>query len=214
MDAKKWDALYERIKAQQFELGARLPISWQSTSRTLKRAADRLYDCYHDATVRELQRAVDSATSGQRIEGARELKGAELEDFLDGQLISVYFLLIGYSVENLLKGLLMIKHPEYFKAGSKMTQIRSHDLVQLCCRCSISLEAKETELLEKLKVDIEWQGKYPVPLESEKMWPIRQADGSWTTRGDAFHGLKTQEDVDRLYAKLWDELEGRARPDT
>ena len=209
MDADKWNRIYEHIKAKQFELSAQTPGTWKLTSRNLKRAADRLYDFYHDATLRDIRRSIEEVQSGQKVDGARELKGDELEDFLDGQLISVYFLLMGYAFENLLKATLMLEHPEYFKPNAKMTEIRSHDLVKLCGRCNISLQLQETNLLEELTIYIEWQGKYPIPLEPEKMWPIKQADGSWKTRGVAFHGRKTQEEVDKLYIKIWNELEHR-----
>ncbi len=205
------EPFFEQMKAQQFELKAQSLGSWKLVSRNLKRAADKLYNYYHDATLRDIQRILDKIKSNQFNDGARELKGAEWEDYLDGQLISAYFLLIGYSFENLLKGVLMFEHPEYFKANAKMTHIQSHDLVKLCSRCNIPLQAEEANLLEKCTIYIEWQGKYPIPLESEKMWPIKQADGSWKTQGEAFHGRKTQEDVDILYNKIWNELERRKK---
>ncbi len=203
MDAEKWDRLYEQLKARQFEAGARYPISWKSVSLTLKHAADRLYDLYHDATIRFLEELVKS----ERVEGSRILEGQELEDYRDGQLISVYFLLMGYAIENLLKAILMIQHPEYFKPDQKLVDIQSHDLAGLCSRCKIDVQQDETNLLKKLTTYILWQGKYPIPLELEKMWPKRQPDGTWETRGEAFHGRKTQQELDSLYTKFWNELE-------
>lgn len=48
----------------------------------------------------------------------------------------------------------------------------------------------------------EWQGTYPIPLESEKMWPIRRADGSWKFRGETFRGREAQEKVNNLYIRI------------
>jgi hypothetical protein len=213
MDADKlWNLMYEQVKAKQFELGALTPGSWKSTSRHLKWAADRLYDFFYDAVLRDIKRnmrSIEELQSGQKVGGARELKGDELEDHLDGQLITVYFLLIGYAFENLLKAILMFEHPEYFRPDAKMKDIQSHDLVKLCGRCNISLQPQERNMLEKLTIYIEWQGKYPIPLESEKMFPIKQPDGSWKTRGEAFHGRETQVEVDKLYTNICGELEHR-----
>jgi len=206
MDAEKYGHTYEHMKARGFELGARLPISWKSVSLTLKHAADRLYDLYYDATLRHVSRVLEEADKGGLIEGSRTLEGRELEDHRDGQLISAYLLLIGYAIENLLKAILMIQHPEYFKPDSKLTDIRSHDLAGLCNRCGIAVQDQAT-LLEKLTSYIEWQGKYPIPLVSDEMWPKRQPDGTWKTGGEAFHGRKTQQEVDSLYTRIWNELE-------
>jgi hypothetical protein len=209
MDADLMNNLYELEKAKQFELKAQTPGSWKFTSRNLKRAADKLYDFYHDATLRDINRFIKSVQTGHRVDGTREIKGEELEDMLDGQLITIYFLLMGYAFENLLKAILMLEHPEYFKPNTKMKDIMIHDLVILCDRGNISLELNETELLKELTIYIIWQGRYPIPLEAEKMWPIKQDDGSWKTSGVAFHGRDTQEKVDELYIKIMNELESR-----
>jgi len=170
MDTEKWDRIYEHMKARQFELGALLPIGWKSISLTLKHAADRLYDLDHDANIRIVGRLIEELDKGQLKEG-RTLEGQELEDHWDIQLISVYFLLTGYAIENLLKAILIIQHPEYFKPNAKLNDIRSHNLLSLCKRCNIVIRQGEAILLKKLTSFIEWQGKYPIPLESDQMWP-------------------------------------------
>jgi hypothetical protein len=207
MEAEKWDRVQEHIRARQFELGARLPLSWKSVSLVLKHAADRLYDLQHDATLRIIRREAEKPKRGLETEGSRVLEGEELEDPLDSQLISTYYLLMGYAIENLLKGILMIQHPEYFKANSKMTDIKSHDLSDLCKCCDISIQQEEADLLDKLTTYVKWMGKYPIPLEAHKMWPMKKSDGTWKSRGEAFRGRQTQEELNSLYAKILDELE-------
>jgi hypothetical protein len=213
MDAEKWRRLNEQIKARQFEAGARWAISWKSASMTLKYAADRLYNHYNDGQNRISMRLLEEFEKSERKAGSRTLKleGQELIDYRDGGLISVYFLLIGYAIENLLKGILMIKHPEYFKPDQKIVDIQSHDLVGLTKRCKIVLQQEETVLLTKLTTYVVWQGKYAIPLRSDEMFGEMKPDGTWVTRGEAFHGRKTQQEVDRLYIKLWNELE-RIKP--
>jgi hypothetical protein len=205
------DWLNELMRARQFEYGARLPISWKSVSYNLKHAADRLFDLYHSASERIIMRSIESFEEsiklGQPLNESRILEGEELEDSYDSGLLSVYFLLVGYAIENLLKGILMIQHPEYFKPNTKMTDIRSHNLVNLCVRCGITICNDEIKLLEKLATFIDWQGKYPIPLESEKMFPLKKDDGTWINRGEAYKGRQIQEKVNILYLKIWNELE-------
>jgi len=126
---------------------------------------------------------------------------------LDGALISVYYMLMGYAIENLLKGILMIQHPEYFKPEAKLVDIQDHDLTRLCNKCNIVITQDEANLLNKLKNYILWQGKYPIPLKLDDMWPKRQPNGTWKTQGEAFHGRKQQQEVDSLYSKFRSELE-------
>ena len=104
MNAEKRDRAFEQIKSRQFEWGARLPISWKSVSLNLKRAADHLYGFYYDAIIRQLE----TLGKGEPTEGTRIPEGQELQDIQDSQLLSVYFLLMGYAIEDLLKGVLMI----------------------------------------------------------------------------------------------------------
>ncbi len=211
MDAEKWERIYEHIKARQFELGARLPISWTSVSLGLKHAADRLYDLQHDATLRRIKRAIEEHGKVRDADRSRKLEGEELEDFLDSQMISVYYLLMGYAIENLLKAILMIQHPEYFKPDAKLADIGSHILVGLCKQCGISVQHEEVELLNKLTTYVVWQGRYPIPLQPDRMWPTRRDDGTWKTRGEAFRGRQPQEKIDNLYTKIWNELECRRK---
>lgn len=209
MDAGKWDLINEAIKANQFKLGALTSGTWKFTSSNLKRAADRLYDHCHDANVRNIKRMLNEADSGQIIDGCRELKGEELDDVLDGQLISVYLLLIGYAFENLLKGALMFEHPEYFKPDAKMTDIQSHSLTTICKRCNINLQPEEINLLEELTLYILWKGKYPIPLEAKNVQPILQSDGTARPNFLGYREDQMKEAVDTMYMKIWTELERR-----
>lgn len=61
--------------------------------------------------------------------------------------------------------------------------------------------------MEKLTTYVEWQGKYPIPLVSGAMWPKKQSDGTWETRGEPFRGRQTQQEVDNLFIKIWDKVE-------
>ena len=206
----EWDRMYEHMKAQQFELGATMPMGWKYTAQELMHAANRLFDIYHDGTLRMISRFVQEIQSGtvqDQDASGRLLVGDELEDHWDSQLIGVYFFLMGCSLENLLKGILMSLHPEYFQASGELIRIQSHDLVKLCRRCNIDLSQEEKELLTKLTTYVTWAGRYPVPLKAAEMFPKKRADGTWIQRGEPFHRREPQSEVNQMWMRLWEELE-------
>ena len=111
------DKLKEIGRKRQYELSFTVSLSWRTKSFTLKRAADKLYDLYFNAVLRQLWRALneskrDKEKDPQSTQGY--LEGEELEDFLDGDLITPYFLLMGYAFENLFKGIYIAQYPEKF----------------------------------------------------------------------------------------------------
>jgi hypothetical protein len=209
MDDQTRDRLFEMVRRKQFKLKALTPGSWEAVSYNLKHAADRLYEIWYQATLDEINRFIEETRSGRFTDGSRTLQGKELEDFRDTQLISVYYLLIGYSIENLLKAILMFDHPEYLKAGERITDIQSHNLIALCERCVIKVEEAESQLLGDLTSYIEWQAKYPVPLGIEKALPKKQKHGTWKHGGEAFKGREAQQNCDALYSRIWQEVERR-----
>lgn len=213
MDGVDWDGLNKSIQARQFELCCTLPLSWKAVFFNLKRAADQLFDRYHDSTLRSVRMFLEETqaarAAGITLSVSRTLEGQELEDHRDGGLISVYYLLVGYAVENLLKGLLMIQHPEYFKPEVKLVEIRSHNMVALAKRCGITVSPDEERLLVKLSEHVEWRGKYPVPLEIGKAYPKQSHDRTWEHSGEAFHGRAPQEAVDKFCYRLLIEIENQ-----
>jgi hypothetical protein len=206
MDPEKRRRLGEYIKARHFELSACGHISWKVQSLTLKHAADRLYELYLEAMNRSFKRISEQVEKNDgSIEGSRVLEGQELLDFWDESLMSVYFMLMGYSLENLLKAILMIQHPEYFKPNQKLIDLRTHDLVDLCRRCKIKLLKEEANLLRELTVFIEWKGKYPIALLSKEMWGKIKEDGTVIPRGAI--NYKEKQKVESLYIKFSKELD-------
>ena len=211
MDDEMWEKINLQIRSRQFELSSTMPISWKSISLTLKHAADRLFDIYHVASLRIIDQVIAEHSKAKndkkQMQGSRKLEGKELIDHQDASLISVYFLLAGYALENLIKAILLIQHPEFFKKDESLTGVQSHNLLQLCERCGLKMEEEETALLNKLSEYIIWQGKYPVPLRYDDMWPTKAPDGSWKTQGEAFKRREQQDKFDRLYQKVWNHLE-------
>jgi len=204
------DKAIEHYQSKQFKLRATLPGSWKSASLKLRHAASRLRELQHDAILRILERGRAEFEAGEMREGITKLEGQELQDHEDTQLSSIYLFLMGYAIENLLKGILILRHPEYFKPTGEMTSIGTHKLVSLCQRCGIQLLDEESTLLDKLTTYIRWAGRYPVPLDIQDMPPINPSSGdsSWIrSEGGAFHPPKIYGRVESLYVKIWNEFE-------
>ncbi|MBN2561439.1 MAG: hypothetical protein JXQ75_10975 [Phycisphaerae bacterium] len=211
IEDKAWDELNESIKPLLFKYGFLDPLSWKRKAARLKYAADRLFDLYEASRTRYLERFTGAAEAGTGPVAAwHAAPESELgKEIADISLLTEYCLLMGYAVENLLKGLLMATHPEYFKPDAKMTVIRSHNLIRLCQRCSLTLTPDEQDLLGRLTEHIEWVAKYPVPLDISGMYPRKRPDGTWDGPLDRFARDKTKYIAESFYGKLRDEIAER-----
>jgi len=211
IEGKEWDEINEKMRPLLFKYGFLSPSSWKRRANRLKYAADCLFGLYFEAVTRFLARFTKEAEEGTGPiaswhTATEEELGKEVTDI---SLITEYCLLMGYALENLLKGILMDEHPEYFKPDAKIKDISSHNLVSLCKRCSLQITADEEELLKKLTDHILWVGKYPVPLELSGMYPRRKQDGTWDGPGDKLNGQNTKEMAESLYKRFWSELSFR-----
>jgi hypothetical protein len=101
------------------------------------------------------------------------------------QCVTTYLFLIGLSIENLLKGLIVEAEPTLIidtrhepESADLHTyelhkSLKTHDLVTLADvakrskQCNLSFDGEENELLSRLSHFVQWQGRYPVALTSE-----------------------------------------------
>lgn len=164
-------------KSNSFESKALQPGVWELRANNLKRAADNAYEICYDAIIH----------SGQCAKEGRE---PDLQDFQDVFVIKVYYLLIGYALENLLKGILIMRQPERYVQQGSLKGLKTHKLVKLFEDCRLPVDPETKELLEKLTLHIKWQGRYPVSLRAEDM------------ELDFYNfetGRKIQKDLNQLY---------------
>jgi len=204
IEGKAWDDLNESIRQLMFKYGFIEPSSWIRKAARLKYAADRLFDIYETSNARFHERFTDEAEAGTGpVTVWHATPQVELgKDIADISLLTEYCLLMGYAIENLLKGLLMAIHPECFKPDTKVTAVQGHSLIKLCNRCSVALTPDEEDLLTRLTEHIVWVAKYPVPLELTQMYPRKQADGTWDGALNKFAGDKTKRVAEDFYGKL------------
>lgn len=77
-------------------------------------------------------------------------------------------LLLGYAIENLLKGLILQAGKAMIEQGEKQPgEITGHDLGKLAESAGEHPSAKEAELLARLTTYTVWRGKYPVPIDDK-----------------------------------------------
>jgi hypothetical protein len=112
---------------RRFEFAARNPNSWESRADNLKRAADNAYEICYDAFTR----------MHNYVGEGRE------PDYQDGQdisVIQVYYLLMGYALENLLKGILIMRQPKKYVQQGSLKGLKTHKLVKLFTDCKLPVD--------------------------------------------------------------------------
>jgi len=102
-----------------------------------------------------------------------------------------WLLLAAFSIENLLKGILIYEHPEYISNGCLASNVTNHSLTNLARNINLSeYEPNEIKLLEILEEALPAWGRYPIPLTAREI----QKEKNLT--------CNIKETFDQLYAKL------------
>jgi hypothetical protein len=161
------------------------PKSWEWYAKSLKHAADVILERYNPA-IKEL-----SSKTGGRMNVPEE------EWFeRDAHLISTYYLLMGYAIENLIKGIIMIRHPEYLRNNTELIKEhidKNHDTNALLRWNEIDGFRDDWKILNGLSKCVIWVSKYPVPFKREKF--------------DWVYDWMDPIDIDKLYEKLYNRLD-------
>lgn len=126
----------------EFEGRGNTPIFWQIHARSLICAAN---------VLRERAGA---------IAGNRALEPPQADDPPNLRLMPVY-LLYGYALENLVKGLLVARGEDATWSGSLNKDLRHHCLTELFRTAEVQTSSEDRQLLEDLRDAIESE-KYPV----------------------------------------------------
>ena len=117
----------------------------------------------------------------------------------------------GFSLENLLKGLLIAHKDDVLQVdGMKVrpmwTGKQGHDLYWLAEQVNLDLDEEERHLLTRMSLVTRWGGRYPLPFELEEIRPTPVSDAEevgprgWSSR----HGQVFSLLYDRLCARLSD----------
>jgi hypothetical protein len=77
----------------------------------------------------------------------------------------VCFMLFGFALENLAKGIIVCPDPSLVsRAGLKRWHGRGHDLAALFSRADIPVSTEEHQTLERISRIVAWKGRYPVAM--------------------------------------------------
>ncbi|MFZ2386036.1 MAG: hypothetical protein WBE75_07555 [Candidatus Omnitrophota bacterium] len=166
---KNTEDTIEHYWEEQFE-SAQNPMAWLTLGCRLKRAADIMFRISCKALKKENKSMVESIEKGTFGVGEHKLTAREIKVRLDCGLNKVYFLLLGFAFENIFKGILISKNKNYIDISKGIDKnLKTHNLVQISEKCGINLNQEERLSLERLTKEIQWQGRYPVPLKLNKM---------------------------------------------
>lgn len=138
------------------------PASWLSLAEELEEAADILW------RIRERQ--------GKRLMAKTKIVQGEKQprrvvETAEAPSISrPYVVLVGYALENVVKGLLIARHPEYINSGKLKGGIGHHHLTNLVGRLDdLDLTPAEREMCEILEEAIPYWGRYPIPKNQSQL---------------------------------------------
>lgn len=112
--------------------------------------------------------------------------------FLD----DIYYLLAGYCVEDMLKGLIIYDDPTIIQKSELSGFITKHDLCYLSSKVKPKFSRDEKNLLKFLSEHILWYSKYPMPKKASETVSFRSHNAE--TIRTVFKGI---------YKKLSDEMQ-------
>jgi hypothetical protein len=155
---------YEDPKADAIE-HARRPDEWAALARALRRAARVVLA---EAGLDEMYSSLASRGPLSTEQELREVVEDLPSDWDDRRRVrGVYMMLAGFAVENLIKGLLIVKYPERVTADSGIGfpfRTAGHDTLPLFNQSGFKLTQPERELVAALQRYVNWAGRYPVAL--------------------------------------------------
>lgn len=107
----------------------------------------------------------------------------EKETPIAPRLHSVYLLLAGYILENLLKALILRNNGSELSLQTEALPkpLKNHDLVKLCKVANIGLTDEGRHLLMRITEYAIWAGRYPVPLRRQDLHLSELPDGRKST---------------------------------
>lgn len=126
------------------------PTAWLSYAYELKRVEHLIYmDILRDWDKSHVERATKNFTPSPAPPD------------------KVHLLIIGLTIENLLKCIYLNRFPEIIKDGSINDRLfKTHNLLQIATeKLSLTVNKDEKFMLELGEKAIKWYGRYPIPLK-------------------------------------------------
>lgn len=87
-------------------------------------------------------------------------------------LSNSYFLLAGFAIENLIKGIIVYNDPTVITKGKLDKKIDSHNIINLAQKIDeFSFTEKQKEVCKKIEEAIPYWGRYPIPTKQGEVAP-------------------------------------------
>ena len=149
----------------------------------------------------------DNLTPGKWLYSAIALKEAapiiHWQDDLPVQGLGIVFvrrMLIGMSIENLLKGILQAQGETVVVNGRLTRDFKTHSLYDLATHLkAVTVEVDEYHIMKDLTHYIRWSGRYPIPLRVDDVIPLCYSREVFEEEINLFNKLR-----DRLIVIGWD----------
>lgn len=144
----------EKSKLSRFIVDG-APGSWLSFAEELMESAEILWE-KNDGSIRS-----EVTHDKSKILESRDISS----------ISRPYFLLVGFAIENLLKGLIVCDDPTTISSG-KIKRIKTHKITNLIKEISgIELTEEELNICKTIEEAIPYWGRYPIPLEASDVTP-------------------------------------------
>ena len=158
--------------------------SWVTSAYFLWKSAKVLWDIY----VSEERRALSLGDKG-------------IGQNFDIEHQFTAYMLMGMSLEALLKGCLIVKDPSLIENDALKPEILKHDLLQLLLKAKIKLSQSEKLFCNTLTEYIIWSGRYPIPKGVSKVPDtLFFVNNGWQIFNDLFYRILTSvphEEIDK-----------------
>jgi hypothetical protein len=175
---------------QQFERQGESATFWWLQARRLKRGADLNWEVFEKELI-HFKNNPDEFFQKEKESGTINV---------DFELCRVYYLLLGFAVETLAKGILVGRNPKYFSENRNMT----HEIQDYVAECDFDFDEKKRKLLEELSIIVKWKGRYPTPKKLRD-WALRKAsNGANSPPGTISPNDK--QDLEEIYSALHNTL--------
>jgi hypothetical protein len=113
-------------------------------------------------------------------------------------------LLYAYAVENVLKGLIVLKRPDLIQERKLDDELDNHDLNELAKKADVTVDGQhERPVLEALSQLSIWAGRYPVALKLDFVDVATLNPNQWLDYGSAHPIMRT------FFERAYKELESR-----
>ena len=165
-----------------FQEIAKDPRYWHETALGLHRSAKVL----EREIMTQLEKLAQNPIKGGTVVSTATVPGL--------QMTRGFFLLAAFSMENLLKGILVVREPQLVHQTKLDRALCTHNLLSLSQRAKFSLDQLDSFFLYLASEQASWAGKYHTPKTSD-------------TLGVTVFGPGYFDAYDRLYGLFCGELE-------